>query len=54
MDSEDCVYLASCVLIGLGAGWLSVGAGLMAFGFMLALPPLVSLFGLNRKKGADK
>ena len=53
MDFEDGLYLTASVLIGIGAGWLSVGAGFIAFGVMLAIPPLLSLFR-GRKGGKSE
>jgi len=57
MDFEDGLYLAAAVLIGIGAGLSSAGAGLICFGSMLALPPVLSMLrgsGPRNKKVGDK
>jgi hypothetical protein len=44
MDLEDAIYLTASALIGIGIGFLSVGAGIASFGFALIIPPMVGLF----------
>ncbi len=56
MDFEDGIYLFASVLIGCGAGLLSPGAGLICFGCMLAVPPMLSMLrgAPRQKKDGDK
>ena len=48
MDVEDKLYLTAAVLIGVGAGTYSIGAGLIAFGLMLAFGPVLSMLRSGR------
>ncbi len=56
MDFEDGLYLAASLMVGIGAGLLSPGAGLICFGSMMAFPPLLSMLrsGSPKKKAGDK
>lgn len=57
MDFEDGLYLTAAAIVGIGAGLLSPGAGLICFGSMLALPPVLSMLrgsGPPKKKAGDK
>ena len=56
MDFEDGLYFASAVIIGIGAGLLSPGVGLICFGVMLAFPPTLSILRSRptRKKDGEK
>ena len=50
MDREDILYLLSTLLIGGGMAFYSAPAGMIAIGVMLAIPPFISLFGINKKR----